>query len=258
VTILGNLEGRRIHGIELYVVSALVVYHLVGEYTPAIGDWVARAFLVEGDPLRGSSVKLVNGHYSSLVYAVGGVCVPIVLRGVLGDCLRLCLLIREETLGQLPLDFEGLPSLIKGYNGMSPLGWNATFMENHIDVIFTPLGVKVDRVPHEGLGQEVCSSPVGGTLLLLWGGVDVNYLLPNVKCNIQKIPGHQSRVTYKKYLHQQFSVTYKKYLVMSQGILPLFSKDAMWVKSILLCRNHYYTPIPTFVLNNIHKIPGHQ
>ena len=48
--------------------------------------------------------------------------------------------------------------------------------------------------------------------------------------NIQKIPGHQSRVTYKKYLHQQFSVTYKKYLVMSQGILPLFSKDAVWVE----------------------------
>jgi hypothetical protein len=73
VTILGDLEGRHIHGIELYVVSALVVYHLVGEYTPAIGDRVAHAFPVEGNPLRGSLVKLVDGHYSGLVYAVGGV-----------------------------------------------------------------------------------------------------------------------------------------------------------------------------------------
>ncbi len=122
MTILGDLEGHQIHGIELYVVSALVVYHLVGESSPAIGDWVACAFPVKGNPLRGSSVKLVNRHYSSLVYAVGGVCVPIVLRGVLGDHLRHCLLVREETLGQRPLDFEGLPSLIKGYHGMSPLG----------------------------------------------------------------------------------------------------------------------------------------
>ncbi len=77
--------------------------------------------------------------------------------------------------------------------------------------------------------------------------------------NIQKIPGHQSRVTYKKFFHQQFSVTYKKYLVVSQGIvLPLFSKDAVWVESILLCRKHYYSPVPAFVLNNIQKIPGHQ
>ena len=53
MTILGNLEGCHIHGVELYVVLALVVYHLVGEYTPAIGDRVARAFPVEGDPLRG-------------------------------------------------------------------------------------------------------------------------------------------------------------------------------------------------------------
>ncbi len=92
---------------------------------------------------------------------------------------------------------------------MSPLGWNATFVENHIDAIFTPLGVMVDHVPLEGLGREVCSGPVGGTLLLLWGGVDVNYLPPDVKCNIQKISGHQSRVTYKKYLHQHFSVNTK-------------------------------------------------
>ncbi len=190
MTILGNLEGHHIHGIELYVVSALVVYHLVGEYTPAIGDRVARAFPVKGNPLRGSLVKLVDGHYSGLVYAVGGVQIPIVPRGVLGDCLHRCLLVREETLGQLPLDFEGLPSLIEGHHGMSPLGWNATFVENHIDAIFTPLGVMVDCVPLEGLSQEGCSGPVGGTLLLLWGGVNVNYLLPNVKCNIQKKPGH--------------------------------------------------------------------
>jgi hypothetical protein len=200
VTILGDLEGRHIHGVELYVVSALIVNHLVvvGEYTPAIGDRVAHAFPVKGNALRGSSVKLVDGHYSGLVCAVGGVRVPIVPHRVLGDCLRHCLLIREEMLGQLPLDFEGLPSLIERHHGMSHLGWNATFVENHIDAIFTPLGVMVDRVPLEGLGQEVCSGPVGGTLLLLWGGVDVNYLLPNVKCNIQKIPGHQSRVSYKK------------------------------------------------------------
>jgi hypothetical protein len=37
----------------------------------------------------------------------------------------------------------------------------------------------------------------------------------SLKCNIQKIPGHQLIVTYKKYLHEQFSVTYKKYLVTS-------------------------------------------
>ncbi len=152
VTILGNLEGCHIHGVELYVVSALVVYHLVGEYTPVIGDRFARPFPVKGNPLRGSLVKLVNGHYSGLVYAVGGVRVPIVPCGVLGDCLRRCLLVREETLGQLPLNFEGIPSLIKGHHGMSPLRWNATFVENHIDAIFTPLGVMVDRVPFEGLG----------------------------------------------------------------------------------------------------------
>jgi hypothetical protein len=88
-------------------------------------------------------------------------------------------------LGQHPLNFEGLPSLIEGHHGMSPLGWNATFVENHTDAIFTPLGVIVNHVPLEGLGQEVCSSLVGGRLLHLWGDVDVNYLLPNVKCNIQ-------------------------------------------------------------------------
>jgi hypothetical protein len=152
VTILGNLEGPHIHGVELYVVSALVMYHLVGEYTQSIGDQVAHAFPVEGNPLRGSLVKLVDGHYSGLVYAVGGVRVPIVLRGVLGDHLRHCLLVGEETLGQLPLNFEGLSSLIEGHHGMSPLGRNATFVEYHIDEIFTPLGVMVDCVPLEGVG----------------------------------------------------------------------------------------------------------
>ncbi len=151
--ILGGLEGRHIHEIELYVVSALVVYHLVGVYTPAIGDQVARVFPVEGNPSRGSLVKLVNGHYSGLVYAVRGVRVPIVPRVVLGDRLRRRLLVCEETLEQLPLNFEGLPSLLEEYHGMSPLGWNATFMENHIDAFFTPLGVMVDPVPLEGLGR---------------------------------------------------------------------------------------------------------
>ena len=42
--------------------------------------------------------------------------------------------------------------------------------------------------------------------------------------NIQKIPGHQLRLTYKKYLHQQFSVTYNKYLVMSQRHPPIVFK----------------------------------
>jgi hypothetical protein len=62
--ILGNLEGRHIHGVKLYVVSSLVVYHLVGEYTPVISDQVACAFLVEGNHLRGSLVKLVGGGYT--------------------------------------------------------------------------------------------------------------------------------------------------------------------------------------------------
>ncbi len=66
--------------------------------------------------------------------------------------LRCCLLVHGETLGQLPLNFEGLPSLIEGHHGLGPLGWNATFVENHIYAIFTPLGVMVDRVPLEGLG----------------------------------------------------------------------------------------------------------
>ncbi len=134
------------------MVSALIVYHLAGEYTPEIVDWVAHAFLVKGDHLRGSLVKLVGGHYSGLVYAVGGVRVPIVPCGVLGDCLRRRLLVREDMLGQLPLAFEGLPSLIRGHYGLSPLGWNATFMENHVDAIFTSLRVMVDHVPLEGLG----------------------------------------------------------------------------------------------------------
>jgi hypothetical protein len=143
-----------------------------------IGDWVARAFPVEGNHLRGSLVVLVNREYSGLVYAVEGVRIPIVPCGVLGDSLCHPLLVREEPLGQLPLDFEGLPSLIEGHHGLSPLGWDATFMENHIDAIFTPLGVVVDHVPLEGLGQEVCSGPVSGMLLLLGGGADVDYLLP--------------------------------------------------------------------------------
>ncbi len=152
MTILGNLEGRHIHGVEMYVVLALVVYHLVGEYTPAIGDQVAHAFPVEGNSLRGSLEKLVNGHYSGLVYVVGGVRIPVVPHGVLGDCLRHCLLVREETLGQLLLNFEGHPSLIKGHYRVNPLRWNATLVENHIDAIFTPLGVMFDRVPLEGFG----------------------------------------------------------------------------------------------------------
>jgi len=70
VTILEDLEGPHIHQVELDVVSAFVMYHLVGEYTPAIGDRVARAFRVKGDHLRGSLVILVDGEYSRLVYAV--------------------------------------------------------------------------------------------------------------------------------------------------------------------------------------------
>ncbi len=95
MTILGDLENHHIHQGEVDVVSVLVVYHLVGEYTPVIGDWVARAFLVEGNHLRGSSVILVNREYSGLVYAVEGVHVPIAPRGVLGDCLHRHLLVYE-------------------------------------------------------------------------------------------------------------------------------------------------------------------
>jgi hypothetical protein len=111
---------------------AIVVYHLFGEYTPAIGDQVAHAFLVEGNHLRGSLVKLVNRGYSGLVYAAKGVRAPIVPCRVLGEHLRRCLLVRKEMLGQLPINSEGLPSLIKGHHGMGPLGWNAIFVENHV------------------------------------------------------------------------------------------------------------------------------
>ncbi len=82
------------------MVLAVIVYHLVCEYTPAaIGDWVARAFPVDGNNLRGSLVRLVGGGYSGLVCAVEGVRVPIVPRGVLGYYLRYCLLILEKMLG---------------------------------------------------------------------------------------------------------------------------------------------------------------
>ncbi len=37
----------------------------------------------------------------------------------------------------------------------------------------------VGRVPLEGLGQEVCSGPAGSMLLLPWGGVSVNYVIPH-------------------------------------------------------------------------------
>ncbi len=107
------------------MVLAFEVYHLIGE----VGDRVAHAFLVEGNHLRGSLVILVNWGYSGLVYAVEGVRVPMVPCGILGDHLRLCLLVHEEMLGQLPLNFEGLPSLIEGHHGLGPLGWNATFVE---------------------------------------------------------------------------------------------------------------------------------
>ncbi len=117
-----------------------------------MGDWVARAFPVKGDHLRGSLVELVDRDYSGLMYAVKGVCIPCVPHGFLGDCKRRCLLVHEETLGQLPLNSEGLPSLIKGHHRLGPLRWHATFMENHADAILTPLGVMVDPVPLEGLG----------------------------------------------------------------------------------------------------------
>ncbi len=82
------------------MVLAVVVYHLVHEYTPAaIGDWVAHAFPVDSNHLRGSLVKLVGGGYSGLVCAVRGVRVPIIPRGVLGYYLLRCLLILEEMLG---------------------------------------------------------------------------------------------------------------------------------------------------------------
>ncbi len=68
--ILGNLEGCHIHGVELYVVSAFEVHHLVGEYTQAFGDQGAHAFPVEDNHLRGSSAVLVDGGHSGLVYAV--------------------------------------------------------------------------------------------------------------------------------------------------------------------------------------------
>ncbi len=110
MVILGDLEGRHIHhGVELYVALALVVYHLVGEYIPAISDQVARAFPVKGNPLRGSSVKLVDGHYSGLVDAVGGVHVLIVPRRVLGDHLRHRLLVREGRLDSFHSTLRAFP-----------------------------------------------------------------------------------------------------------------------------------------------------
>ncbi len=53
-------------------------------------------------------------------------------------------------------------------------------MEDHINVVLQPLGVGIDYVLLEGRGQEVAGSPVGRELLLLlvWGGTDVNYVLP--------------------------------------------------------------------------------
>jgi hypothetical protein len=98
VTILGNLEGCHIHGVELYVVSAVVVYHLVGEYTPAIGIRIARAFPVEANHLRGSMVELVDGGYSSLVYAVKGVRYPVYLAESLGiDCSVACSSVKRHS-----------------------------------------------------------------------------------------------------------------------------------------------------------------
>jgi hypothetical protein len=152
------------------------------------------------------------------------------------------------------------------YKQADPLKWAACLPIGHAlptpkASIFSPIFCchkqsrlsvpRLIRRPKRYPMVEVCSGPVGGMLFLLRGDVNVNYLLPNVKCNIQIKPGHQLRVTYKKYLHQQFSISYKKYLLMSLGILPLFSKDVVWVKSILLCRNHYYTPHPAFVLKGV-------
>ncbi len=56
--------------------------------------------------------------------------------------------------------------MIKGHHGFDPLGWHTTFVENHVDAFLTPLGVMVDYVPLESIGQELCSGLVGSMLLI--------------------------------------------------------------------------------------------
>jgi hypothetical protein len=50
------------------------------------------------------------------------------------DCAVACLSVKKM-LGQLPLDLEGLPSLIEGCHGLGSLGWHATLVEINIDAV---------------------------------------------------------------------------------------------------------------------------
>ncbi len=135
---------------------------------------------VECDHLRDLPVKPLGQMHTRLLHAVQGMPVPIEMDRVLWDPLCQRLEVSTKLFRKLPLDTAGIPPVIRGNNKLLRLGGHTAVVEDQVDVVLGPPGVGVDREPLEGLGQEVLHRPFGGALLcLLWGGVEVDEVLPS-------------------------------------------------------------------------------
>ncbi len=174
VAVLCHLKGHHVHTIEMYVVLTLPDDLIVGQKWLATSLWVASAFLVKVNDLRGSPVVLVDGGHPGLVHAVHGVCVPHVGRGVHRDALGGCLFVWVKAFRCLPLDAKSLPPMIKQHHGSFKLRGHAAFVEHHVYHVLWPLWLGVDHVPLEGRGWEVACGLVNRALLLLLVGGGVN------------------------------------------------------------------------------------
>ena len=152
MSILGHLEGRHIHQVELSMHAAFAINELIRWHIPTLGDRVARAFLVEGENLGDQPVKLLDRIVTHLLHAVLGMPVPIEKGRVLRDPLCRCLEMREKLFWKLPLDTKGLPPVIKGDYGLLRLEGHTAVVEDHVYAVLGPPGVRVDLVPLEGRG----------------------------------------------------------------------------------------------------------
>ncbi len=161
------------------MLAALKFNKHVRRHIPMHGDWVARAFLVEGGHLRDQPVALLDGVHPGLVHAVLGVPVPIETGRVLPDPLSHCLQVREKLFRKLPLNVEDLP-LVEGNHGLLGLGVHTAVMEDHTNAVLGSPGVGVHGVALEGCRGEVRSCPCGGALLglLTRGGVNLDDIVP--------------------------------------------------------------------------------
>ncbi len=100
--------------------------------------------------MRDQPVVLHDGVHPGLVHAVLGVPVPIETGRVLWDPLSRCLQVRKKLFGQLPLNTEGLPPMIKGNHRLLGLGGHTTIVEDHVDAVLGTPGVGIHGEALEG------------------------------------------------------------------------------------------------------------